>query len=93
MVRIKFPGEWEENEQDEHEFSNAAYGVGAVLAFIGFVAVCVGTCVALSWPLSWLWNIGIAGPLDLPLVTWYEFTAGWGIMFIMIQITKKIFRG
>jgi len=96
MVSIKFPGDWEENEQDEqdeHEFSNTAYAFGAALAFIGFVVLSLGTLVALSWPLSWLWNIAMSPFFDFRSITWYEFAAGWTVGIVGVWMVKKIFRG
>ena len=88
MVYIKGPEDWDEvtGEQEEHDF---AYYFGIFLGFFGFCVLALIAIAALSWPLSWLWNIA-AGPFDIPEVIWYEFAAGWVVMMILIRIVKNI---
>ena len=86
MVAIKFPGNRDEEEgEEEHD---AAYYLGIILGVVGFCVLGLGAIAALSWPLSWLWNVA-AGPFDIPELIWYEFAAGWVVMIILIRIVKN----
>tara|TARA_R110002020_G_scaffold466545_1_gene689160 strand:- start:133 stop:393 length:261 start_codon:yes stop_codon:yes gene_type:complete len=84
MVAVKGP--WEEkNDEDE-----PAFMLGAALAFVGLFCLGLLVMLALSWPLTWLWNLA-GGPFGLPTLIWYEFLAGWICMIFLTKIVKKIF--
>ena len=86
MVYIQEPQEEEEDKID------ASYLLGVAIGAVGFVVLALIGILALSWPLTWLWNVA-AAPFGAPTLVWYEFAAGWVVMMILIKIMKKIFGG
>ena len=86
MVYIQEPQEEKEDEID------ASYLLGVAIGAVGFVVLALIGILALSWPLTWLWNLAGA-PFGAPTLIWDEFAAGWIVMMILIKIVKKIFGG
>ena len=82
MVAVKGP--WKDDEEND-----PAYLFGMVLGAVGIFTLAAVAILALSWPLSWLWNLA-AGPFGIPQLIWYELAAGWVVMIILVKFVKKI---
>ena len=82
----------QEQQEEKEDEVDASYLLGVAIGAVGFVVLALIGILALSWPLTWLWNLA-AAPFGAPTLVWYEFAAGWVVMMILIKIMKKIFGG
>ena len=94
MVAFNNPPAEEIADKIKESFNKRHFVIGAVAAIIivgFFLAVIVGVTFVITWPLAYLWNIGIV-PFGVPILTWWQVTAIWILLGVFGQIIKKIFR-